>query len=94
MYQYQDIINEYRFVGDDGDPWGSSMDLFFEVAGEMWERGLDIPVEWNYRAGLSTKDEESYWFKLTKGLNDADLTRLGKFLHRYVGLLVRHGKDY
>lgn len=37
---------------DHGDPWGSTMTLWFECAEELTRRGEDVPEEWDYRAGL------------------------------------------
>ena len=29
---YKDIKDEYRLIGDDGDPWGSSVEIWFAIA--------------------------------------------------------------
>jgi len=93
---YQDIIDEYRMVSDNYDPWGSAMELWFAIAGELYHRCLCIPYEWNYSTGASCdgKDDDSYWTEPLERVDNADLERLGTFAFRYCQLLKRYDKDY
>lgn len=78
------------------DPWGCSMEAFFECAGRMNKRGLDIPAEWNYRPGAGTDgtDKNSYWHSLFARCGNKQLTAIGAYLYRLTNILDRAGKSY
>lgn len=90
------FINELRIVGTTLDPWGTAMDAWYECAGRMNRRGLDIPIEWNYRPGIGQDgtDKGSYWYSLFARCGNKQLYAIGAFLYRYTNLLERSGKSY
>lgn len=92
-FTFEDFMQEFRLMCDDS--WGDTLEAHFAAAGEMNERGLDIPAEWEYRPGLfGGKDPDSYWTDMCEGMSDEDLEKVGRFMFRYARLLKRAGKDY
>ena len=92
---YADAVQEYRLLGDSGDPWGTMMQWWFTVAEEMHSRGLPIPASWQYRQGLSPQnDPTDPVTEVVVALSDADLAKLGNVLDRYASILKKAGKDY
>jgi len=90
----QDLKSEFRLASD-GDSWGSVMEWWFGVAGEMYERGLDIPDDWRYRPSpFGGVDPDSYVAPILAEADDNDLARFGAILNRYAGVLKAKGKDY
>jgi hypothetical protein len=93
MKNLKEFLNEYRLICSDS--WGDAMEAWFECAGQMFKRGLDVPNEWEYRPALGgATDSESYWYDLFENTSDETLLTIGNFLFRYCLLLKRHGKDY
>lgn len=92
----KDIKDEYRLVGDDSDPWGSAMELWFAVAGELNHRDpYLIPAEWQYRPSpLGGKDPDSYWTELLEDCTDQTLSEMGAILFRYVRYCEFKGLNY
>jgi hypothetical protein len=78
------------------DPWGTCMQAWFECAGRMNKRGLDIPYEWQYRPGLGGDgtDPDSYWYSLFARCGNKQLATIGAFLYRYDRYLRFKGKNY
>lgn len=77
------------------DPWGTAMQAHFDVAGEMWNRGLDIPSKWEYSPGMGTPaiDDDSAR-GIILGLTDEELEALGSFLNRLTDALKKAGHSY
>lgn len=92
----QQFKNELRLVGIQFDVWGTAMGAFFECAGRMNRRGLDIPHEWNYSPGMDSDgtDKENYFYALFGRSSNKQLLTIGNFLYRYTNLLERAGKSY
>lgn len=88
--------NELRIVGVKIDPWATTMDAWFECAGRMNRRGLDIPAEWNYRPGMGSDgtDKENYWYSLFARCGNKQLLTIGNYLHRLTTALDKAGKSY
>lgn len=88
--------NELRIVGVKLDPWGESMGAFFECAGRMNRRGLDIPAEWNYRPGMGNDgtDKDNYFYSLFARCSDKQLLAIGNYLYRLTNILDKAGKSY
>lgn len=79
-----------------GDEWGSTLEAWFECAGQMNKRGLQIPDKWEYRPGMGSDgtDPESYWFELFENCTDKNLVTIGNYLFKECEKLKRQGKDY
>jgi hypothetical protein len=92
----QQFKSELRLAGIKFDPWGEAMGAFFECAGRMNRRGLDIPGEWNYRpgAGSDGTDKDSYWYSLFARCGNKQLAEIGAYLFRLTNALERAGKSY
>jgi len=90
----KEFKNEFRLVNC--DTWGTAMEAWFECAGRMNRRGLDIPSEWQYRPGMGSDgtDKESYWYPLFGRSGNKQLIQIGQFLTRYCQFLKFKGKDY
>ena len=90
----QNLMKEMR-IAQSGDWWGDTMEWWFATAGEMWERGLDIPADWHYRPSpMGGKDPEAYETEVCEGATDDALRLFGRALNRYAGILKKAGKDY
>lgn len=87
---------ELRLLDIKYDPWGTSMEAFFECAGRMNRRKLPIPAEWQYKPGLGTDgtDKESYWHSLFGRCGNKQLATIGNYLHRLTSALQKAGRSY
>ena len=96
IYEYKDIKAEYNLWGDDGDPWGSAMEMWFAVAGELNERNPElIPTKWQYNPGLGGgKDHDSMWTELLEETKTNALVKMGNVMFRYVHILEHKGYGY
>jgi hypothetical protein len=92
----QEFKSEFRLMHGNLDIWGDCMDAWFECAGHMYKRNLDIPYEWNYRPGLGSDgtDKESYWYELFESSKDSDLLEIGNLLFRLASILESQGMSY
>ena len=90
------IKDLYKETHDSGDPWGSAISAFFDVATELWWRGDDIPDAWQFRPGAVTdpRNLESYLYPDLSVVDSDDLLQFGKTLERYTRNLDRTGKSY
>lgn len=89
-----DLMREMR-IAQCGDWWGDTMGWWFAVAGEMWERGLDIPDSWRYRPSpMGGKDADRYETEVCEAATDEALLLFGRALSRYADCLKKAGKDY
>ena len=89
------FLKEFRIASDwKYDPWGSVMNVFFDLAFIALERDLDIPSEWGFNPGMDCVDEESYWVPMLRECSDEDLITIGRFLNKYNDLLHLTGKSY
>lgn len=87
---------EFRFTDYKHDPWGCAMEAWFECAGRMNKRGLDIPSEWNYRpgAGSDGTDKSSHFYTLFGKCGNKQLLTIGNYLYRLTSILDKAGKSY
>lgn len=91
---YDNLKAEFRLTND-GDSWGNAMSWWFAVAGEMYERGLEVPPAWQYRPSpMGAIDPDQYEAPIVAEAADDNLCRFGAMLHRYAGMLRAAGKDY
>jgi hypothetical protein len=61
----------------------------------MYERGLPIPAEWQYRPSpLGGKDPDAYETSICETASDDALRLFGRALNRYAAMLKAAGKDY
>lgn len=92
----QQFKNELRLVGFKIDPWAQAMGAFFECAGRMNKRGLDIPAEWNYRPGMGNDgtDKDNYFYSLFARCGNKQLSTIGNYLFRLTNALERAGLSY
>lgn len=88
--------HELRLVGFKHDPWANTMEAWFECAGRMNKRGLDIPREWNYKPGMGSDgtDKESYFYPLFARCGNKQLLEIGNYLCRLAGILEKAGQSY
>ena len=94
MLTASNLMQEFR-VSQSGDWWGDTMEWWFAVAAEMYERELPIPDEWRYRPSpLGAKDPEAYPTEVLESASDEALGLFGRALNRYAGILKKGGKDY
>jgi hypothetical protein len=95
MDSIKEFKQEYALIGD-YDHWGNAMEAWFECAGQMNKRGLDIPHEWQYRPGMGSDgtDTDSYWHELFSTTPDDILCAIGNLLFRYCAFLKYKGVDY
>lgn len=72
------------------------MNTWFECAGWMHWRGLDIPKEWEYRPGLGGdgREEDNYFYELFEICSDQELLQIGNLLFRYCQYLKFKELDY
>lgn len=88
------LMQEYR-TDCGSDPWGHTMAWWFAVAGEMWERGISVPYEWQYRASpFGGRDPDAYETPLCAAASDQALILFGRAMNRYATNLKTNGKDY
>ena len=77
------------------DEWGNTMEAWFECAGQMYERGMDIPIEWEYKPSpLGATEEDSEFHYTFLECSNAQLKAIGNLLFRLCAKLKRQGKDY
>ena len=91
-----DLKGEYRMFGDDGDPWGAVMGVWFQVAHHLEARGRLAPAAWSFNPGALGPhvDRDDVWFEALDGASDAALIAFGNILCRYAAKLKVAGKDY
>jgi hypothetical protein len=66
------------------DTWGDALESWFECAGQMYSRFLEIPVEWEYNVGAGDgTDPDSYFHEVFLNATDSELIAIGNFLFRY-----------
>jgi hypothetical protein len=92
----QQFKQELRHTDIKYDPWGCTMEAWFECAGRMNRRGLDIPSEWNYRPGMGTDgtDKENHWYAMFGRCGNNQLRIIGNYLYRLSTILEKFGKSY
>lgn len=85
---------EFRLVCT--DTWGEAMEAWFECAGRMNRRGINVPYSWQYRPapGTDGTDKESYWYALYARCGNKQLIAIGNLLFRYCQYLKYKGIDY
>jgi hypothetical protein len=93
---YLELKYDLMVGWDSYDPWGSAMSLFFDVAGEMYRRDMEIPDAWRYRPGLDADHADNTYQAaiLAECAEDESLDRLGRVLHRLTESLDRQGRSY
>ena len=83
-----DLKNEYRltFAGDD---FGHALEWWFSVAEELYNRDVELPVEWQYHhVPLSQRNEDTpYEAFYVKDIDSDVLLKFGKMLVRLMGYL-------
>lgn len=96
---YSDAIDEIRlFDFADGDSWGTCMSLWFAVADEIHfnREDLKVPDDWHFKPSPfgPTNEPDDYTTSIVTALDDDDLKKLGKLVHRWAAKLKVAGKDY
>lgn len=93
----RDALPDLRLEFDRGDPWGSTMALFFAVAEEIEfnRESISPPGSWEYSPGAADEPERDGPFAATVALlSDSALLRLGDFCERYSERLKARGYSY
>lgn len=94
MMTYQDLKSELR-LSNDGDSWRTCMSWWFATAAELFERGVYLPPEWQYRPSpMGAIDPDAYETPIVAEAGDDDLLRFGRLLDRYSSKLKESGKAY
>lgn len=90
------ILWEWRtFYRDPGDAWGSVMGTFFDVAGELWNRGDGPPDAWEYsRGAMGGPAEVSDCVPWEAETSSETLEAFGNVLLLFRERLVEQGRDY
>jgi len=91
----------YRMWDDGGDPWGSCMSVFFELAEYMYRSHMDYPIHWEFNPSplldQPITDEElneKYLFEEFRAHSADELWHFGNVLHRYSRMLRHLSLDY
>jgi hypothetical protein len=92
---FREVAPDYRA---DNDPWGHAMGAAFDVCAELTNRDLAVPAAWRYRPSPIRGPQEVSDYVAEAfadlAITDAELLRLGDFLHRLTGRLNRAGRSY
>ena len=89
----KEFKNEFRLICS--DTWGDAMGAWFECAGRMYKKNMQIPEKWEYRPGLGDPCEpDNYFYSLFAHSSKKQLQTIGNFLFRYCQMLKYYGKDY
>ncbi len=95
---FDDLREEFKIdFSMQYDSWGHTMGACFDVCGEMYHRGLDIPEEWRFRPSPLSGDireHDSGFFDASAMATDSALLEFGILLHRLCDYLRRQGHDY
>ena len=90
---FADLKSEFRLTCD--DLWGCALAWWFATAGEMNDRGLPIPSQWEYEPGpLGGINPDAYETPFCAYASDAALVKFGGLMFRYAQLLMSNGKSY
>lgn len=94
LNSFAEFKNEFRLICC--DTWGDALDAWFECAGHMNKRRLQIPASWGYSTGMGSNgtEKESYWHSLFSNTSDNLLVQIGSFLFRYCQYLKFKNVDY
>lgn len=94
---YQNLKAEMAVSAGDGDPWGWCMAWWFAIAGTLYDRGEDIPREWQYGPGARQGPEpDSFEETAIRDLEISSpaLIRMGNVLTRYASWCKFKELDY
>lgn len=85
----------HNMAADSGDPWGSVMGSWFDVAEEICRRGGACPESWLYRPGaMGPADAEGEFALMLADLNTGELVDLGRRLEAAADAVKAAGRDY
>lgn len=79
---------------DDYDTWGTAMGWLFDVAGEIAQRGNEVPYELHYRPGAFGPEVSEDNAEGLAEMSDDALQWAARVLNRYCECLKRAGLDY
>lgn len=97
------VLESMRDDFDGGDPWGSVMTAWFDIAECLYRNGADIPADWEYRPSplmnVGERPEEASMFYeecdlLMREGHYSNLIHAGNVLVRYAAQLKLAGFDY
>lgn len=99
MLTREQIKPELTLLFGDGDPWGSTMQIWFGIAAELHYRNPDlVPAEWRYRPSPIRPDDprepDDFLFEPLAETETDALVYWGSVFNRYASRLRRAGKDY
>ena len=78
-----------------GDPWGTTMSAWFDIAEILYCRGDNIPPEWEFRPSPLIYDlSGGYLVEELSELSSDTLRKLGNLLSRYTRILKFYGRNY
>jgi len=77
------LKDEFRLYSDPLDKWAFALGMWFEIAEELDYRGVKVPKEWDYEAGLVSLSSD---FQFIHDEGKEELIHFGNVLCR----LVRH----
>jgi hypothetical protein len=89
----KEFKQEFRLICS--DEWGDAMDAWFECAGRMYKKNMEIPDTWEYRPSPPEQcEKDSYFYSLFARSTNKQLQIIGNFLFRYCQRLKFLCKDY
>ena len=90
-----DLKNELREDDFIHDPWGTSINMAFNICNELTIREREVPGELGYSCSiLGPEDRESYSHSLICEAPNDVLGTMAMLLNRHMGLCRYYGKDY
>ena len=98
------VIDVARDYIDAHDPWGSALNLCFDICETLVRHGVPVPTDWEYSPGAFTgegeldEDNDSpFCFELDFYMRHGHVSNIlhaGEVLSRYVRILELAGKSY
>lgn len=86
------------------DTWGDAIEAHFELAGQLYDRDIDIPPQWEYKPAATTDkynfilpkqaEPDSYFHEMFANATTESLQKIGAFLFRYCEHLRFKGINY
>lgn len=92
---------EFRYITT--DTWADALDAWFEVAGQLYLRGITPPDIWDYKPACKVGDveyrhvllnDDCYFHEMFDNASTEDLKVLGDYLFRYCQHLKYYGMNY
>jgi hypothetical protein len=92
FYARRAIMDDY----DHGDPYGWAMSWLFAICDRItFETESSVPAAWEFRPSpMGPSNDDEFKAEVMQDWCDYQLLYVGEFLHRYIAILKKAGKDY